>query len=96
MFMVCVWYIRKKDQPVENQPADLFYGYTLEKRFLLFHAERLLSYHCAIGEDVNVISSGRQIFFYLPVNGHILLFSGVFYVFLDRISQVAVLVWECV
>ena len=43
MFMVCVWYIRKKDQPVENQPADLFYGYTLEKCFLLFHAERLLS-----------------------------------------------------
>ena len=63
---------------------------------MLFHAESLLSYHGSISENINMISSGRQIFLYVPIYGYILFFSGVFYVFLDGINQITVFVWECV
>lgn len=89
---VCV----EKKQPVRFQPADFLIKYIWGECSLLFHAESLLSYHGSISEDINMISSGRQIFFYIPIYGYILFFSGVFYVFLDGINQTTVFVWECV
>ena len=62
----------------------------------LFQCEGVASNHSAIGKDVHIVSSGRQIFFYIPINGDGLFFAGVFNVFLDGVLQIAVFVFECV
>ena len=64
--------------------------------YYLFHAERLLSYHCSISKHIDIICSGRKEFFYIPIYGNGLFFTGVFYIFLDGISQLTVFVIECI
>lgn len=94
MFTAFAWW--RKKQPVRFQPAVFLLNILRGECSLLFHAESLLSYHGSISENINMISSGRQIFLYVPIYGYILFFSGVFYVFLDGINQITVFVWECV
>ena len=94
MFTAFAWW--RKKQPVRFQPAVFLLNILKERMFLVISCWKLVVLSWFHQRKYNMISSGRQIFLYVPIYGYILFFSGVFYVFLDGINQITVFVWECV
>ena len=52
----------------------------------LLQRKLLRAYHGAVGEDVNLVGACVQVFFHVPIDGHVLFLSVVFDVFLDGVG----------